>query len=353
MSVATAGHPRKVETLSPEARRQFCTAMLPRVSRTFALSIRFLPKRLRYTVSVSYLLCRIADTIEDASSEVIESDRKVRFLELFSDNLGRMDVGTLAEVQGAFGNADVHEPELVRRSDVVLHEFFALSEAERNCIRPWVQRMCEGMDEYLRGGMGQDTDDGPVKTIDDLERYCYFVAGTVGNLLTELFYLGRGEEASESNRLAYRFGLGLQLTNVIKDLYLDAERGRYFVPVEACATHGITQREMLRAEHADTSLAIMRDLIARAKEHLSSALEYACLIPRSEYGIRMFCLVSLFLALKTLGYVASHEQPVGRARTLKIGRSDVYRTVIASLLVARSNALCRGYYRLLARAVPG
>ena len=72
-------------TVLSETPWRWCEAMLPRVSRTFALCIRFLPEEVRRPVLLSYLLCRVADTIEDAPS--LDPTRKQVLLELFARSL--------------------------------------------------------------------------------------------------------------------------------------------------------------------------------------------------------------------------------------------------------------------------
>lgn len=340
------------DELDTVERRRFCANMLPRVSRTFALSISFLPERLKHPVSVSYLLCRIADTLEDSPNELLRVEEKVQLLGIFRDSLDSPDIPNLNRLQCAFDENATADQELVRRCDIVLNEFHSFPESKKSCIRPWVQEMCDGMAEYVsKSSHPADQISGGVETTDDLEQYCYFVAGTVGNLLTDLFYDERDIANEKHKALARRFGLGLQLTNIIKDLCVDTEGGRYFIPRDACQSVGITQEDFFEPDHAAAAQKIILSLVARAKEHLKFALEYCLGLPRTEYGIRMFCLVSMFLALKTLALVKRRSHALGRGEGIKISRPQVYRTALMSSLIARSNLLCQLYFGVLARAV--
>src|SRR5258706_10053516 len=113
--------------------RAFCRATLPRVSRTFALCIRFLPPGVEYAVLVSYLLCRIADTIED--SVRLSGEEKQRLLAHFSRCLD--EAGPDAEpLRVAFAVPGGDDEQLAAQADRVLREFRALPTAQRAAIRP-------------------------------------------------------------------------------------------------------------------------------------------------------------------------------------------------------------------------
>ncbi len=108
-----------------------------------------------------------------------------------------------------------------------------------------------------------------------MDRYCYFVAGTVGHLLTELFRLQRPSMAPERYRrlsdLATSFGRGLQLTNIIKDVSDDRRRGWSFVPRQLCELVGVRPEDLQSERHRDAGRRVMLALIAKAKGHLVDA----------------------------------------------------------------------------------
>ncbi len=330
--------------------RAFCAAMLPKVSRTFALCIRLLPRSLSHSVTVAYLLCRIADTIEDAIDLSVPEKR--RLLECF----GRcLDVnGPTAEpLCNAFSASRSDEERLAYDADVVLGEFHALSAAECNAIRPWVQEMCSGMAEFARAG--RMVDGASLESLADLEeldRYCYYVAGTVGHMLTALFRLADprpdAQRYATLDRLATSFGLGLQLTNIIKDVADDHRRGWSFVPRDLCREAGVPPERLFDPAYRTEALQVMDALIAEARRHLSDSLRYCTLLPHSQYRIRLFCLTSFYFAVRTLRRASSDHRLLEPAHKLKITRGEVYRTLAATHLVAPSNMLVRAYYRHLA-----
>jgi farnesyl-diphosphate farnesyltransferase len=187
-----------------------------------------------------------------------------------------------------------------------------------------------------------------------LDRYCYFVAGTVGHLLTGLFTLHNptidAARRQKLEGLATSFGLGLQLTNIIKDATVDRDRGWSFVPTSLCAEYGLTPADLSRPEHRAEAMQVMRVLSTKARGHLDDAVTYCTSLPRREHGIRMFCLIAVYLAIRTLRLAERDPRLLDRDHTLKITRGEVKRTLVTTAIVAPSNGLVRAYYGLLARA---
>lgn len=328
--------------------RDFCRAMLPRVSRTFALCIRLLPPQVSYPVLVAYLLCRIADTVEDAVT--LAPGEKSRLLSHLSDCLE--DSGPAPEsLTSAFPHPTADDQRLVTRSDVVLREYRRLPAERRDAIRPWVQEMCRGMAQFVAGDPRSGGLDA-LSSVADLDRYCYFVAGTVGHLLTELFWQhharGSARRREKLTSLATSFGLGLQLTNIIKDLSDDRMRGRSFVPRQLTRIVGIDPEQMEQPGHLGASRQVMELLIAKANTHLRDALEYCTVLPRSQYRIRLFCLTSLYFAVRTLRRASADPRLLDPTHKVKISRAEVYRTVVVAHLVAPVDSLVRAYFNHLA-----
>jgi farnesyl-diphosphate farnesyltransferase len=332
--------------LPPADDAAFCRRMLPAVSRTFALTIRLLPPGLEHPVLVAYLLCRIADTVEDSTR--LPAARKAPLLEEFAAALepGGADADGVRE---AFATPASDEERLAHRADAVLREYRRLPPPVQDAVRPWVREMCSGMAAFaLRQGDAAAGDGTVLADVAELERYCYFVAGTVGQLLTALFILhdGRMDEARrESLRTrATSFGLGLQLTNIIKDVADDRRRGVSYLPRD------LYERAGGRAGQAALR-EVLAPLIARTREHLHDALEYCTRLPRRQYRVRLFCLTALYFAIRTLRLAELQPSLLGsQERKLKISRAAVYRTLAMSYLVAPVNALVRAYFDRLSAA---
>jgi len=334
---------------SVTADRAFCRDMLPRVSRTFALCIRFLPPQLDYAVLVAYLLCRIADTIED-SVRLSPSDKE-RLLAHFRSCLDQAGPDAAPVLAPPFAGGTQDDERLAAEADAVLREFRRLPAAQQDAIRPWAQEMCSGMAEFARRPPGRPGQLEALSSVDDLDRYCYYVAGTVGHLLTGLFWLhhGRGSERRLENLkgLATSFGLGLQLTNIIKDLADDRRRGWSFVPRQLTRSAGIEPEQMQDRAYGDASRRVMNQLIEKANAHLHDALDYCTALPRSQYRIRLFCLTSLFFAVRTLRRARLDPGLLEPRHKVKISRAEVYRTVLVTHVIAPVDGLVRAYFRHL------
>lgn len=207
--------------------------LLAQTSRTFALSIPVLPEPTRREVMIAYLLFRIADTFEDASSWSIEA--RTGALSRFSDLLRTPSLPAARRLGEEWRSArpSSHEGYLALLAEVpsVLEAFLSLPEGAIEPIREHVIRSASGMSDFV----SRTDEDGQLRLSDlaDLRRYCYFVAGIVGEMLTELFILDCRSLASAASELRPRaalFGEALQLVNILRDAGGDATEGRRYLP---------------------------------------------------------------------------------------------------------------------------
>jgi farnesyl-diphosphate farnesyltransferase len=230
------------------------TELLTRTSRTFALSIRLLPARLRHEVSIAYLLLRVADTLEDA--DLWSPQQRVDALARFDVLVGAGDAAAsesrMVSEQWAAARPCEHEGylELVRELPALLEALHGLDPASRATIVRHVRRTVVGMSQFLcRDGVPSDL---ALTDLEDLRRYCYVVAGIVGELLTELF-VAQGqiprELAVKLWERAASFGEGLQLVNILKDADEDALAGRSLLPA------GIERAQLFALAHEDLDAA--------------------------------------------------------------------------------------------------
>jgi farnesyl-diphosphate farnesyltransferase len=324
--------------------------ILPYVSRTFALTIPQLPDRLRVAVTNAYLLCRIADTIEDEPA--LSPAETLAYLDRFTAVVaGGADAASLAaEVEKRLSNRTLPtERDLIVHMVRVLNVTAALSAAQRGAIQRCVELMCYGMPRFqatasLRG-LARST---------DLDDYCYYVAGVVGEMLTELFCeyspaIGRNRTAMQA--LAVSFAQGLQMTNILKDVWEDRSRGACWLPQEVFTPHRIDLARIAPELPQAGFDAGMQELIGVAHAHLRNALDYTLLIPATESGIRRFCLWAIGLAVLTLQKI--HKNPGFTAGSqVKISRSAVSMTRLLTDLSLRSNWMLRVLFNRAARGLP-
>jgi len=322
--------------------REFCRAVLPDVSRTFALGIRLLPAALSWSVSIAYLICRIADTIEDDSGRSIP-ERKALLAEL-ERALANPTAGVIGLQSGTW---PASERNLMVSNDRVLREFARLPIAEQAIIAKWVREMIGGMAESLSAtGRSATT---PFEDLADLHRYCYYVAGTVGHMLTDLFQAhSRRIDAARHealDRLATAFGLGLQLTNVTRDMPDDIRDGRNFIPAVLWRDADLAPAELFTAGHEEASWRVAEPLAADAGKHLELALAYCCALPRTELRMRFFCYTSLIFATRTLALIEQQRDAFVRGKRIKMTRRNVYLLLALSAMCVPSNAMLRLLHR--------
>jgi farnesyl-diphosphate farnesyltransferase len=213
--------PAKPLDASPAVGQALLDDLLVKTSRTFALSIPVLPEPTRREVTVAYLLFRIADTLED--STLWTRERKLEELARFGELLDAPSPdGALSLAAGWVADPPVKHAgyvELLSETPVVLRAHLSLSEDARVQVARHTRRTVEGMSSFVAR-----EEDGTLRLNDlpDLRAYCYAVAGIVGEMLTELFVLGRKRLASMApllRRDAATFGEALQLVNIIKRFY--------------------------------------------------------------------------------------------------------------------------------------
>ena len=324
--------------------------ILPHVSRTFALTIPQLPPALATPVTSAYLLCRIADTIEDEPA--LSPPETLEFLQRFSALVGGDgDAGALAHdlVQRLSERTSPTERDLVAHMDRVMRVTESLGKAQRAAIQRCVQLMCYGMPRFQfnasLGGLARST---------DLDDYCYYVAGVVGEMLTDLFCdyspkIARQRAALAS--LAASFAQGLQMTNILKDVWEDRSRGACWLPQEVFTRYGVDLSQVSKENQDARYARAIVELVGVAHAHLRNALDYTLLIPAKETGIRRFCLWAIGLAVLTLRKVAMNPGFTTGSQ-VKVSHAAVSTTVALTNASVRSNWMLRRLFSIAARGVP-
>lgn len=354
----SAGAPARVElkrtVIQPRAERpgsdwEYCKEALGEVSRTFARPIALLGGELEVVVSLGYLLCRVADTVEDHTA--VRSEERDRLFGLFLGVLERgEDAGEFARAFEQIPGQDA-ELDLARNLPRVMRVFASLSEPMQDATVRWVSEMARGMSLYTHRRAGQD---GLValETVQDLERYCYYVAGTVGHFLTDVFLLKLGDQASPELALALRkdaedFAAGLQLVNILKDVTDDRARGWSFVPRTATADRGLSVLELVDPAQRNVAHAAVSPLFDIARSKLEGALRYTLTIPAGQTGMRLFCLLPLWMAARTLVVARGNDAMFNPTTPVKISREEVESIVAECVQHAGDDAYLRSRWAQL------
>ena len=211
--------------------------------------------------------------------------------------------------------------------------------------------MAHGMQIYSHRRADTDGVVAP-STSDDLQRYCYFVAGTVGHMLTELFVaeMGIDEDGGVSSQLdehAEAFGTGLQLVNILKDITDDMHRGWSFVPRSLCRTEGLRSRDLVDPTRVAAAHRAVSPLFSLARSNLDRALEYALSVPPEHREIRLFCLLPLWLAVKTVARAYGNDAMFTAGREVKVSRAEVEEVIVRCAASYDDDALLRSDYEAL------
>ena len=326
------------------------TAILQGVSRTFALNIPQLPAALRDVVGNVYALCRIADTIEDEPA--LSPAQKRAFSERFVQVVaGRADGVPFSRELGALLSSSSTGPErdLVANTARVVRITRRFRDAQRRAIERCVRIMSRGMAEFQ-----QNTTRDGLEDLPQLNRYCYHVAGVVGETLTDLFC----DYSAEIRRrrhdllpLSASFGQGLQMVNILKDVWEDQRRGACWLPRDVFLAADFELRSLSAGQTAPGFVEGLSALIGIAHRHLANALRFVLIVPGHETGIRRFCLWPLGMALLTLRRI--HATPAFRSgQDVKISRRSVRAVTSVTSALVRSNPALKLLFRELTRGLP-
>lgn len=313
--------------------------LLRRSSRTFAVGIEILPSPLRGEITVAYLLLRVSDYLED--NQELEDSEKIVLLENWRRVLGGGDSRAFVD-RLRRAEEDTPDALVARHAATVLRGLDRLDRRAREIL---VRRVRESS-----AGMARWTERGSVfETEGDLDDYMHEVAGRVGHLLTELFVLrlgGLDGVREPMMRLGREFGLALQTVNVIRGLHEDRDRGWIYVPAAFLPEPRIDARDLFDPSNHAAAMTVLGRLVDKADRHLGAARAYIRLIPRRHHRVRLFCLLPLLFAVRTLAL--SRGNPGVLERETKMTRGEVVAVTRRARVMGFSNRWIDRYCRLLA-----
>jgi farnesyl-diphosphate farnesyltransferase len=292
------------------------------------------PADVRDQVSLAYLFARAADTIAD--TELIDRPRRLDFLgqlkgQFISDQISW---GQIREIQRAMGplQRDSSERVLLERLEDCFKLFQEFSPDDRRCVQRLMTTLTQGMEMDLSVFPGTSVKDlVALKTIDDLDRYTYYVAGCVGEFWTDLMCAHRRALASwnvrEMSDVGVRFGKGLQLTNIVKDIAHDLQKGRCYIPETMLSEAGLKPRDLSNQGNLSRFQPVLSKLVRLAVEHLDQGWLYTMSVPRYETRLRLSCMWPILSAGESLRLVMNSPDLLNPAVKVKISRSKVYQII--------------------------
>lgn len=280
--------------------------ILKGVSRSFYLSLIFLPKKVRLQMGLAFLACKAADTIAD--TDLIAAPQRLKLLDAYREMFSSPAAGHAALISSSAvskGGGSSAERALIQNLPVLMEALNQLSPQDWLLIQELVLELTQGMQIDLAMKA--------FETEAELEHYIYYVAGCVGRFWTRMIkhHFGFGTRfGAATEELGEKLGKGLQLVNILRDLALDLQRGRRYIPKELQLSK-VSQKA--------------KDYLASYRGYLSYYPWYAC---RLKAAVRL----PARLGLQTLDLLANSTEWPDSARVHKLSRRQVYLTLLYSFL---------------------
>lgn len=309
--------------------------LLKQSSRSFYLTLRVLPGRVRPQIGLAYLLARTTDTIAD--TEIVPLAQRLDALKKLRERiLGRnsapLNFGELARQQ-----ASPAERRLLEKVEDSLAALQKLSLPDRQRIHGVLDIITSGQELDLQRFDGASADNIiALKSANELDDYTYRVAGCVGEFWTQICraHLFPHAELEDAQLFgdAIRFGKGLQLVNILRDLPADLRKGRCYLPSLELEQAGLIPSVLLSPVNESRFRPLYHHYLEVAESHLQAGWNYTNALPRGQVRVRLACAWPILIGLKTIRRL--REASVLQLRqSVKISRGEVRRVLLHSTLV--------------------
>ncbi len=312
-------------------RSRLQTSLLRSVSRSFYLSIRLLPAKLREPVALAYLLARTTDTVSDTSR--IPGNVRMETLKILSAGIqGKASREVVINQVVSFVplQENAAERTLLDSLPDCLKWLEQIEAADREDIRALLEKITHGQMLDLHR-FDNPAEVRAFQTAADLDEYTYLVAGCVGEFWTRLCFRHLRDFATlipdEMFALGRRYGMALQLINVLRDAGTDLRAGRCYFPEDELSAIGLSPAQVL--SEADHFQPIYQRWMEKAQDGLETGMRYAQAIRNRR--VRAATVLPALIGARTLVLLhnAGHNA-VGHS--VKVPRHEV-RAMILSLAI--------------------
>lgn len=310
------------------------TDLLKQTSRSFYLTLRVLPRPIRSQISLAYLLARTTDTIAD--TELVPLEQRLEALNALRERISgnrvrRVDFSGLLEFQSSTA-----ERALLENSEEAITVLKELSLADAELVRAVLHTITSGQELDLKRFSGASTNHiVALETDAELDDYMYRVAGCVGEFWTKMCraHLFPKANLNDGQLVAdgVRFGKGLQLVNILRDLPVDLRKGRCYLPANQLSQAGLAPGDLLRLENEMKFRPLYDSYLALAKSHLTAGWAYTNTIPRRQMRVRLACAWPILIGMKTIQRLHS-GRILDPQQHIKICRGEVRRIIFRSVL---------------------
>lgn len=317
------------------SQNQLLGPLLKDVSRSFYLTLRILPAKIRSQIGLAYLLARTTDTIADTG--LIPLEKRLKALELLRQRIQGtsempLDFTELAQHQGSPA-----ERILLEKCESALALLRTLSTTDIKLVREVLATITSGQVLDLRRFAGASpTDVIALRTAEELDDYTYRVAGCVGEFWTRMclthLYASKGLDESYLLTQGVRFGQGLQLVNILRDLPKDLRNGRCYLPADQLATRGLAPKDLLKQENEVQFRPVYNWWLDRAEAHLLAGWRYTNGLPRASVRVRLACAWPIQIGLQTIKLLRSNSA-LDPQKSLKVTRRELKTLIVRSILL--------------------
>jgi farnesyl-diphosphate farnesyltransferase len=318
-----------MSTRSDASTRRLQTVILRSVSRSFYLSIRFLPVRLREPVALAYLLARTTDTVAD-TPRISETLRAETLQTLSSAIQGKASRDVILDLVASFAplHENTAERTLLESLPDCLKWLEHLQMTDRDQVRAVLEKITQGqMLDVNR--LGDTAEIAALPTAADLDEYTFLVAGCVGEFWTRLCFRHIRNFATrredEMLALGKCYGMGLQLVNILRDAGADLRAGRCYFPEEELTSARMTTAQIL--SEPERFQPIYRNWTEKAERGLECGMQYSHAIRNRR--VRAATVLPGLIGARTLALLRE-AGATALQRTIKVSRKQV-RATIASL----------------------
>jgi farnesyl-diphosphate farnesyltransferase len=233
------------------------------------------------------LFARAVDTIAD--TDLIDRSRRLQYLKQFREQFSGDSIHWegIRSLQAVLlpHQTDSSEKVLLQRLEDCFRLYEDYTAEDRQRIRDLMATLPNGMEMDLTTFPGDSAGQlAAVQTMEELDQYIYYVAGCVGEFWTKMMHAHRPAlshwDVAHMSKIGVRFGKGLQLTNILKDLSRDLQRGRCYVPMVLLKEAGLVPADLLKQENLARYRPVLSKLLKIAVDHLDQGWAYTMQIPR-------------------------------------------------------------------------
>jgi farnesyl-diphosphate farnesyltransferase len=308
--------------------------LLRSVSRSFYLTLRVLPRNVRDTIGLAYLLARASDTLADTA--IVALEQRCEALELMrrrmrGDCQSGIVLGELARCQGSPG-----ERILLERIEEVMRSWEQLSFPDRDWVRDVFLTITTGqLLDMQRFSQASSTNIIALQEESELDDYTYRVAGCVGEFWTKMcchYEFRRGTvDVPMLVEKGICFGKGLQWVNILRDLPQDLRQGRCYIPETSLHSVGLKPADLLDPGHEARFRPLYHRYLVTAQRHLETGWDYTCRLPYTSMRVRLACAWPLLIGAQTLDKLGRENVLDGDHR-IKVSRQEIYQVMARSVM---------------------